>query len=65
LAVSTDRGQGHGVGQREPGFDGFIHPAPGLLYGIVVEEPFAKALGMIFFAYVFHGLPGVQTEPTV
>lgn len=55
-AVGGDGGQGHGVGQGQLGVDGVVDPAAGLLDRVRQQVGFGEAGGVVFLAYVFHGV---------
>ena len=58
LAVSAHGGKRHGIGQRQSGFNGFIHPETRLLQWIVMEGDLGQPFSVIFFAHIFHYFPG-------
>ena len=55
-AVGGDGGQGHGVGQGQLGVDGVVDPAAGLFHRVRQQVRFGEAGGVVFLAYVFHGV---------
>ena len=55
-AAGGDGGQGHGVGQGQLGVDGVVDPAAGLLHRVRQQVRFGEAGGVVFLAYVFHGV---------
>lgn len=55
-AVGGDGGQGHGVGQGQLGVDGVVDPAAGLFHRVRQQIGFGEAGGVVFLAYVFHGV---------
>ena len=55
-AVGGDGGQGHGVGQGQLGVDGVVDPLAGLFHRVRQQVGFGEAGGVVFLAYVFHGV---------
>lgn len=55
-AVGGDGGQGHGIGQGQLGVDGVVDPAAGLFHRVRQQVRFGEAGGVVFLAYVFHGV---------